>query len=215
VRLTPQRPSIPPVVRRPFVLAALAVLSSWSIGGLFFSLGPQLSSILFDSTNHLVEGLNIFVLAGAGAAAQLAFGRAAPWLGAALGSVALALGMGTIVAATAAGSGALLILGSIVAGGGFGVAFLGGLRTLSAAIPAEHRAGVMAAFYVVAYASLSLPAVAAGLLVTRLGVTETFEIFGTAIAGLALLVAFEAWRTRPEGAAERQLASSGEQLSKA
>lgn len=203
VRLTPQRPSIPPVVRRPFVLAGLAVLSSWSIGGLFFSLGPQLSSILFDSTNHVVEGLNIFVLAGAGALAQLAFGRVAPWASAAFGSVALALGMGTIVAASAAGSGALLVVGSIVAGVGFGAAFLGGLRTLSAAIPAEHRAGVMAAFYIAAYASLSLPAVAAGFVVGSLGVTDTFEIFGTAIAGLALVVAFEAWRTRPIAAGSR------------
>ena len=203
VRLTPQRPSIPPVVRRPFVLAGLAVLSSWSIGGLFFSLGPQLSSILFDSTNHVVEGLNIFVLAGAGALAQLAFGRVAPWASAAFGSVALALGMGTIVAASAAGSGALLVVGSIVAGVGFGAAFLGGLRTLSAAIPAEHRAGVMAAFYIAAYASLSLLAVAAGFVVGSLGVTDTFEIFGTAIAGLALVVAFEAWRTRPIAAGSR------------
>src|SRR3954454_22862548 len=39
-RLTPQRPSIPAVVRRPFLLAPLAVISSWSVGGLFLSLGP-------------------------------------------------------------------------------------------------------------------------------------------------------------------------------
>ena len=45
-RLTVARPSVPAVVRRPFVLAALAVLSSWSIGGLFFSLGPQLAAHL-------------------------------------------------------------------------------------------------------------------------------------------------------------------------
>ena len=32
-RLTPQRPAIPPVVRRPFVLAALGVISSWSSAG--------------------------------------------------------------------------------------------------------------------------------------------------------------------------------------
>src|SRR6266550_4519375 len=39
-RLTAERPRVPAVVRRPFFLAALAVLSSWSIGRLFFSLGP-------------------------------------------------------------------------------------------------------------------------------------------------------------------------------
>src|SRR6476646_931489 len=46
-RLTAERPSVPAVARRPFFLAALAVLSSWSIGGLFFSLGPQLAAHLF------------------------------------------------------------------------------------------------------------------------------------------------------------------------
>ena len=43
-RLTPQRPSVPAAVRRPFLLASLGVISSWSIGGLFLSLGPLLSA---------------------------------------------------------------------------------------------------------------------------------------------------------------------------
>jgi predicted MFS family arabinose efflux permease len=64
-------------------------------------------------------------------------------------------------------------------------------------IPPEHRASVMAAFYVVAYASLSLPAVIAGLVVTHLGLDTTFEIFGSIVAGIALIVAIEAWRMRP------------------
>ena len=89
-RLTPQRPHVPVPVRRAFLLAALAVISSWSIGGLFFSLGPALSAGLFHSTDHLVAGVGVFVLAGAAAAAQLAFGRSAPWAGAVGGSIALA-----------------------------------------------------------------------------------------------------------------------------
>src|SRR3954452_4359610 len=32
-RLTPQRPGVPAAVRRPFLLAALAVMSSWSVAG--------------------------------------------------------------------------------------------------------------------------------------------------------------------------------------
>jgi MFS family permease len=200
VRLTPQRPSVPPGVRRPFVLAALGVMSSWSIGGLFLSLGPQLAAGLFHTSNHLVTGLSVFLLAGSGAVAQLAFGRSAPWAGAALGSVALAAGLGLIVASAAQDSAALFVVGAVLAGSGFGVAFLGGLRALSASIPNEHRARVMSAFYIVAYASLSLPAVAAGVVVTSAGITETFEIFGTVIAALALLVAAEAWRTRPRPA---------------
>ncbi len=88
-------------------------------------------------------------------------------------------------------------VGAIVGGGGFGVAFLGGLRALSVAIPPDHRAAVMSAFYIVAYAALSVPAIIAGAVVGTLGLELTFEIFGSVIAALALVVAFEAWRTRP------------------
>jgi predicted MFS family arabinose efflux permease len=200
-RLSPQRPSVPAPVRRAFLLAALAVVSSWSIGGLFFSLGPQLSANLFQSSDHLVAGIGVFLLAGAGSLAQLLFGRSRPWAGAAAGSVALSLGMLLIVAAVAADSAFLYVAGSLIGGAGFGVAFLGALRALSAVIPHEHRAAVMSAFYVVAYSALSLPAILAGLLVTPLGLQTTFEVFGSAVAVLALVVAFEAWRTRPRAVA--------------
>jgi MFS family permease len=188
---------VPPAVRRPFLLAGLGVLSSWSIGGLFFSLGPQLSATVFETQNHLVTGLSVVVLAGAGALAQLVFGRTAPWLGTAAGSVALATGLLVIVLASAETSALLLMAGAVLGGAGFGVAFLGSLRALSTAIPNEHRAQVMSAFYVVAYSSLSLPAVLAGILVTPLGLRPTFEVFGGVVAGLALLLAVEATRTRP------------------
>src|SRR3954452_1054067 len=47
LRLTPHRPRVPAGVRRRFLLAGLGVLSSWSLGGLFLPLGPELSAELF------------------------------------------------------------------------------------------------------------------------------------------------------------------------
>ncbi|HWV85868.1 MAG TPA: MFS transporter [Capillimicrobium sp.] len=197
LRLTPQVPRVPPAVRRPFLLASLAVLSSWSIGGLFLALGPQLAASLFDSSDHIVAGSVVLALCGAGALTQLAFGRAAAWRCATGGSIALSAGIALIVVAAALDSGPLLLAGAVVGGGGFGVAFLGALRALSVVIPPTHRAEVMSAFYVVAYASLSVPAVIAGALSTPLGLEATFEVIGSVVAVLALVVAFEAWRTRP------------------
>jgi predicted MFS family arabinose efflux permease len=196
-RFTIERPTVPVAARHRFVLAGLAVLSSWSIGGLFFSLGPQLGAHLFGSGDAVVEAIGIVALAGAAALSQVVFGRSAPWAGASAGSVALASGTVLIVAATRTGSSATYLIGTIVAGAGFGLAFLGGLRALVAVIPPEHRAATMASFYVVAYASLSVPAVLAGVVVTKLGLDSTFELFGSVVAALALVVAFEAWRTRP------------------
>jgi len=196
-RFTIERPTVPAVARHRFVLAGLAVLSSWSIGGLFFSLGPQLGAHLFASGNAIVEAIGIVALAGAAALSQVVFGRSAPWAGASAGSIGLAAGTVLIVAATKTDSSTTYLIGTLVAGAGFGIAFLGGLRALVAVIPAEQRAATMAAFYVVAYASLSVPAVLAGLVVTHLGLNSTFELFGSVVAALALVVAFEAWRTRP------------------
>jgi MFS family permease len=197
LHLSLEWPSVPRVARRPFLPASLAVLSSWSIGALFFSLGPELAGTLFDSTNVIVDSIGIVVLTAAAAVAQLLTGRVAPWIAASGGSIALAAGMVLMVVAAATGSSGAYLAGAVVGGAGFGAAFLGGLRALIASIPPQHRAAVMSAFYIVAYASLSIPAVLAGLVVGRLGLSQTFEVFGCAVAALALLVALEAWRTRP------------------
>ncbi|HEX5224484.1 MAG TPA: MFS transporter [Solirubrobacteraceae bacterium] len=201
LRLTPQRPRVPAHVRGPFVLAALAVASAYSIGGLFFALGPQLGGQVFDTSNHLVTGISLFLLAGVGSAAQLAYGRRSAWAGMAGGSVALALGVGLIALAASDDAAALLLAGSVVGGAGFGIAFLGALRNLSAVIPPEDRAAVMSAFFLVAYSALSVPAVLAGLVETQLSLSSTFAIFGAAVAALALFVALQAWRARPRAVA--------------
>jgi MFS family permease len=205
LRFTAERPRVPAVVRRPFLLAALAVLSSWSIGALFFSLGPQLADRLFGTTDAVLSGSGAVALAAAATTAQLLTGRSAPWLAASVGSIALAAGILMIVSAAGTDSATLYLAGSILAGAGFGAAFLGGLRALVAAIPPGHRAAVMSAFYVAAYASLSVPAVLAGVVVTYISLQSTFEIFGSVVAATALVVAFEAWRTRPgAGSATRK-----------
>ena len=207
-RLILQRPNVPAAIRGQFMLAALGAVSAWSIAGLFLSLGPQLSAQLFHSSNHLVTSVGVFALTGSAAVAQLAFGRAQPWAGAAGGSLALSAGMALLVIATGADSSVAYLAGAIIGGGGFGVAFLGGLRALTAVIPTEHRAAVLSAFYLVAYSALSIPAIAGGLLVGPLGVLTTFQVFGTIVAALALVAAFQAARTRPRSSYPKNARSS-------
>lgn len=197
LRLKLERPQVPVAVRGPFLLAALTTVSSWSLGGLFFSLGPALAARLLDTADPVLTGIGIVALAGTAAVSQLVFGRTPPWLSAGLGSAGLTLGVVLIVFSVVAGSGVLYLVGSAVAGAGFGVGFLGGLRSLVGAIPATDRASVMSAFYLVAYASLSVPALLAGLVVGRVGLLATFEGFGIIVIGLALASAVLAWRARP------------------
>ena len=197
LRLTPQRPEIPEALRAPFFLAVLAVLASWSIGGLSFSIGPQLSGLLFHSHSVVDSGLGILMLSGSAALASLPTRRISPRRAAAVGSVVLAAGMVMVVLAAAWISTAWFIAGSVVAGLGFGLAFLGGLRGLVTVIPPGSRGAVMAAFYIAAYLSLSVPAVLAGEAVPHLGLRTTFEVFGSAVAAVALCVTVQSLRSAP------------------
>jgi MFS family permease len=202
-RLTFARPRVPAVVRRPFLLAVLAVLSTWSIGALFFSLGPELGAHLFNTTNAITSGSGVVALAAAAAIAQLLTGHSAPWIATSIGSLALAAGIMLIVVAAAIDSSAAYLAGSILGGAGFGSAYLGGLRALVAQIPREDRAAVMSAFYVAAYGSLSVPAILAGIVDSSISLESTFEIFGSVVAAIGVVVAFEAWHTRPTRATPR------------
>lgn len=192
-----QRPHVPSAIRGAFALSALGVLASWSIGGLFMSLGPQLAAIELESTNRVAGGVSILALCGAGALSQIVFQRTAPWKLTAVGSLFLAIGMAAVVGSLSLGSGLAFLAASIVTGLGWGGAFLGALRSLTAVVPPRHRAETMSAFYLVAYSSLAVPALAAGLAVSSWGLLPTFRIFGALVVVASVVVAVGALRTRP------------------
>jgi MFS family permease len=195
-RLRPQRPRVPAETRRAFTLAGLAVLSSWSIGGLYLALGPSLVGELLHTTNRLAGGASVLALTIPAAVAQLVWHRLEPRRAASIGSAVLGVGMALTGASLSTGSAELFLAATVITGGGFGLAFLGALRSLMQVVPEENRAEVMSAFYVVAYLSISLPAVAAGLAAPGLGLEPTFRIFSGAVAVLAIGLSVTAARGR-------------------
>jgi len=195
--LTVAWPSVPSSVRRPFALASLAAIAAWSVGGLYFSLGPALGAHVFQTTNVLVALSGIIALSFTAPVAQILFGRIPAWQSMFAGAVALAVATLTVVLATTMQSSVLYIAGSMLGGAAWGLTFLGGLRSLAAVIPPEHRAGIYSAFYVVSYGALSVPAVLAGIAADHFGLLPTFQVFGAVVAAVALVVAATAWRTRP------------------
>ena len=109
----------------------------------------------------------IVLLTGVGSLSSLLFRNSAPAAAVLLGAVALLAGVGVTLGGIEAPSATLLLLGTAVAGVGFGVTFLGSFRILSALAPPTERARLVATIYVVCYLSLSLPAIAAGVAVTH------------------------------------------------
>ena len=193
LRLTPQMPRVPRALWRTFALSSLGVLAAWSVGGLYLSLGPIIVGSLLDSHNHAVGGIFVFAVCACGALAQWALrarGNRVTLVG---GAALLAGGSALTAVSISAGSLDGFLIGSIVVGLGFGAAFMGALRTLAVKLPPAHRAGVMSAFFVVAYASISIPAIGAGVAAVHVGVESAATWFGMAVAVVAALVAIIGW----------------------
>ena len=82
-------------------------------------------------------------------------------------------------------SAAAFLAGSAVAGVGFGVAFLGAFRTLSAQADPGERADLIAGIFTVNYLAFGIPALIAGVAVTRYGLHHTALVYLGVIAALA------------------------------
>jgi MFS family permease len=78
------------------------------------------------------------------------------------------------------------LVGTLVAGLGIGMAFMGSLAAVNRAAPPEHRGAMVSAFFVAAYAGLSIPVVAVGVLVQETNFAEGTLILSAAV-GLLLV----------------------------
>jgi MFS family permease len=110
-----------------------------------------------------------------------------------VGAGLLAVGSVFTSAAVSAGSIDAFLLGSLLVGFGFGAAFMGALRALASVLPPAHRASVMAAFFVVAYFAISVPAIGAGVATVHIGLESAATWFGLAVAVLAPFVSVIGW----------------------
>lgn len=189
LRLRPAWPHVPREIRGAFVLSSLGVFASWSIGSLFLSLGPRLTAIELDTTDKVLASLGVVAVCVTGTVGQLLAGRIDPSRLMAAGAIVLAVGVAATIGSLSLGSGPVFVLAAAVIGIGWGTTYLGALGALASVIPPAHRAAVMSAMFVVAYLSMSLPALVAGVIATVWDVMPAFRLLGAVVIVVALVVA--------------------------
>ncbi|MFJ6720470.1 MULTISPECIES: MFS transporter [unclassified Streptomyces] len=202
-RIAPHRIRIPPGAGGRFAVLVLTIVAVWSVGGFYLSLGPHLALSLLRSTNYLVGGATVALLAGAATGAQLLLGRTEALRTAVIGLLGLLAGLALVLLALGLGSAPVFLVATAVLGAGWGAAFLGSFRALSTLADPAHRGELTAAVYVFAYLAMSVPSVLAGMLTNIHGLHRTSVGFMAAVAGvcaLALIVTLRlSARTRAEG----------------
>jgi MFS family permease len=202
---------VPPVVRKPLLVAIPALVAVWSLGGFYASLGPDLVRQVTGSSSPALGGAALFVLAGFSALTVLVLRATPPRTVMFLGTVGLIAGVGITLVGVALTSGVVFFLGSAVGGVGFGAGFQGAVRTVLPLAAPHERSGVLSTVWVVSYLALGLPAIVAGFLVVHGGgfLATTWE-YGIAVIVLAALaLAGLAWRGGHE---PDQPVTTGDQL---
>jgi len=192
VRWVP-RISVEPAVRREFVATLPILVAGWAVAGFYLSLGPSLASQLAASSNRVLGGLAIFLLADIGAVAIVLTRSWATARAMMVGGVILGAGLVVAVAAIALSSPLLFFAATAVTGVGFGPAWLGVLRTLVGLAAPTARAALLAAVFVVAYLALALPAVIAGFLATRIGLHDAALWYGAGLVVLTFAGVLSTW----------------------
>jgi len=179
------RVAVPSQARGTFAAAVPCIVSGWALGGLYLSLGPSLAVQATGSPNLLWGGLVIFLICGTGAAAALALRAVSSRAMMLTGCLFLLAGMAVTFGAIATTTSAAFLAGTAVAGVGFGLAFLGSFRMITALAEPGDRAGLVTAIYIVGYLAFSVPALIAGVATTAFGLHATALVYSASLAVLA------------------------------
>ncbi|GAA2575964.1 MFS transporter [Winogradskya consettensis] len=189
------RVAVPAEARTAFAAAIPSLLATWALNSFYLSLGPSLAKTLSHSTSHLPGAIPVVLLTGCACLSTITTRTWASRTCMLSGCAVLAAGSGLTVVATALTSANLFYASAVISGIGFGMAFSGTFRSLVALARPAERGALIAATYVIGYATFAVPAIIAGIVSTHFGLTHTALGYSAVVAALALIAVATTSRT--------------------
>ncbi|MGI5136427.1 MULTISPECIES: MFS transporter [unclassified Streptomyces] len=195
VRQKPERFALCAGGRPVFASAAGLGFCSFALFGLVTALGAVILHTELRVSSEFVAGLAPFLMFSAAALAQLALAALPPRRLLAVGMVAFPSGLALVALSVYGSTLWLFLTAATLAGAGSGILFKAGLvQSVTAAAPAS-RAGVLAVYFVVAYAGLGLPSILFSELIRHLSMPTTMVCFSVVLSAGAVLAAAVAVRS--------------------
>jgi MFS family permease len=177
-----------PARLRPDVYALVPiVVASWALGGLYLSLGPSAAASLFGLSNHVIGGLVVTLLFGAGALTAFVLRTWPTHRVLRISAISLSAGTALTLAGVEVHTIVLAVAGTAVSGVGFGASALATFGTLARLAGPGERSQLLAAALVIAYLAFSLPAVAAGFATNSVGLHTTTVFYSLGVVALGLI----------------------------
>jgi len=164
-----------------------ANVAAWALGGLYLSLMPTVVATAMGVASPWVGGVVVSALM---LTAAIAVATLREWPARRLilmGTSTLSVGVAVSMIGIQQQLVAALLVGTMIAGAGFGTTFSGTLRALLPTAGPHQRAGLLAAFYLQSYLAFAVPAVAAGISVPLIGLSAVAYLYGAVIILLAVI----------------------------
>ncbi|GHJ25708.1 MFS transporter [Streptomyces hygroscopicus subsp. sporocinereus] len=184
----PPRPrlGVPPRARRALLTAGTGVVAIWALGGFYSSLGPALVRLVAPGAPRAAGGMVFFTLSATAALTVWALRHTVPAVAATGGSLAVVPAAALTLSGLHGAGLPAVYGGAALAGAAFGAVSQGALRMTLASLDEQDRAATLAAYYVLSYLSMSLPAIAAGAATEHYGLRGTSHVYAVAAALLAV-----------------------------
>ena len=181
------RVAVPPAARSSFAKAIPIAVAVWMAGGFYLSVVGETARDLLAISDEFAISLLIAGLSATGAITVVISQRLRARIGATIGVLLIALGLLSDSLAIHSGSVTLLIVGTVVSGAGFGMAFAGAVGLVIPHARAHERGELFSAIYVVNYVAFGVPAIAAGLLIAPLGLSAAVLLYAALAVAVAII----------------------------
>jgi predicted MFS family arabinose efflux permease len=166
--------TVPPAIRRPFLIASAQSFIGWSTFAIFVSLVPSFLARSLDLHNLLVGAFVISAIQIGSVIVSLAGQHWPNRIAIVTSMLALGAGVWMLLIAVWLHAYALIAVAAFVVGGGGGLSYLAGLNIVGAIAPPEHRAETLSAFLVACYLGFSIPALGVGIASNWFGLFASF-----------------------------------------
>ncbi|MFD9516588.1 MFS transporter [Streptomyces sp. NPDC059979] len=179
------RIAVAPVARRALVISGGGVVAVWALGGFYSSLGPAFVRLVAPNAPQAAGGLVFFTLSLSAALTVWATRGLRPVTATLLGCSAVPVAVALSLTGMHLVSLPAVFTAALLAGAAFGAVSQGSLRMVLAAVPQPDRGTTLAAYHVLCYVAMSVPAVAAGLLTELYGLRAAAHLYAVLVAVLA------------------------------
>jgi len=178
---------VPPQSRSILVRLTPASIAAWALGGFYLSLIPTVVASAMGVASPWVGGVVVSALMLTAAVAVAALKDWPSRRLIVVGTSTVPIGVAVSMIGIWQQQVIVLLVGTMIAGAGFGATFSGTLRSLLPTAHTHERAGLLSAYYLQSYLAFALPAVAAGLAVPVIGLSTVAYIYGAAVILLTII----------------------------